>query len=47
MIVPVILVHLDPARDADVRLSFLALLETLLGTDEMSKVCCYMLVTEE
>lgn len=38
VIVPVILVHLDPACDADVRLSFLALLETMLGMDAICKV---------
>lgn len=37
-IVPVFLLHLDPAQDADVRLAFLALLETMLGTDAISQV---------
>ncbi|OWZ19534.1 hypothetical protein PHMEG_0006218 [Phytophthora megakarya] len=36
-IVPVFLVHLEPAQDADVRLAFLALLETMLGTDAISQ----------
>ncbi|KAG7401636.1 HEAT repeat-containing protein 2 [Phytophthora boehmeriae] len=36
-IVPVFLVHLDPNQDADVRLAFLALLETMLGTDAISQ----------
>ncbi|KAL4096005.1 hypothetical protein PRIC1_009370 [Phytophthora ramorum] len=36
-IVPVFLVHLDPVQDADVRLAFLALLETMLGTDAISQ----------
>lgn len=38
VIVPVLLVHLEPARDADVRLSFLALLETMLSNDAICKV---------
>ncbi|KAF4325053.1 hypothetical protein JM18_000916 [Phytophthora kernoviae] len=37
-IVPVFLVHLDPNQDADVRLAFLALLETMLGTDAISQM---------
>lgn len=37
-LVPAILVHLDSGRDADVRLAFLALLETMLGTDSIFKV---------
>lgn len=37
-VVPAILVHLDSARDADVRLAFLALLETMLGTESIFKV---------
>jgi hypothetical protein len=37
-IVPALLVHLDAARDADVRLAFLALLETMLGTESVYKV---------
>lgn len=37
-IVPAILVHLDSGRDADVRLAFLALLETMLGTESIFKV---------
>uniref|UniRef100_K3W704 TOG domain-containing protein n=1 Tax=Globisporangium ultimum (strain ATCC 200006 / CBS 805.95 / DAOM BR144) TaxID=431595 RepID=K3W704_GLOUD len=36
-IVPALLVHLDAARDADVRLAFLALLETMLGTESVYK----------
>lgn len=36
-IIPVFLVHLEPNQDADVRLAFLALLETLLGTDTISQ----------
>ncbi|CAH0477374.1 unnamed protein product [Peronospora belbahrii] len=36
-IVPVILVHLDPSQDADVRLVFLALLETMLRMDTISQ----------
>ncbi|KAG3121103.1 hypothetical protein PI125_g590 [Phytophthora idaei] len=36
-IVPVFLVHLEPDQDADVRLAFLALLETMLGTDAISQ----------
>ncbi|KAE9037934.1 hypothetical protein PR003_g6197 [Phytophthora rubi] len=36
-IVPVFLVHLEPAQDADVRLAFLALLETMLGTNAISQ----------
>jgi hypothetical protein len=38
-LVPVFLVHLEPAQDADVRLAFLALMETMLGTDSISQVC--------
>ncbi|KAL7691346.1 putative armadillo-like helical protein [Plasmopara halstedii] len=34
-IVPVFLAHLEPDQDADVRLAFLALLETMLGTDSI------------
>lgn len=36
-IVPVFLVHLEPAQDADVRLAFLALLETMLGADSIAQ----------
>ncbi|KAG7393600.1 HEAT repeat-containing protein 2 [Phytophthora pseudosyringae] len=36
-ILPVFLAHLEPAQDADVRLAFLALLETMLGTDAISQ----------
>ncbi|TYZ59531.1 hypothetical protein PybrP1_003449 [[Pythium] brassicae (nom. inval.)] len=34
-LVPALLVHLEASRDADVRLAFLALLETMLGTDSI------------
>jgi dynein assembly factor 5 len=37
-IIPVFLLHLDPAQDADVRLAFLALLESMLGTDSIAQV---------
>lgn len=37
-LVPALLVHLDASRDADVRLAFLALLETMLGTDAIAHV---------
>ncbi|KDO29225.1 hypothetical protein SPRG_19895 [Saprolegnia parasitica CBS 223.65] len=36
VLLPVLLRHLDPAREADVRLAFLALLETMLGNPEMA-----------
>lgn len=36
-IVPVLVAHLEPDQDADVRLAFLALLETMLGTDAISQ----------
>ncbi|ETI37684.1 hypothetical protein, variant 1 [Phytophthora nicotianae] len=36
-IVPIILIHLEPDQDADVRLASLALLETMLGTDAISQ----------
>ncbi|KAF1335701.1 hypothetical protein FI667_g1163, partial [Globisporangium splendens] len=36
-IVSALFVHLDAARDADVRLAFLALLETMLGTESVYK----------
>ncbi|DBA01279.1 TPA: hypothetical protein N0F65_001784 [Lagenidium giganteum] len=37
VIVKVFLPHLEPSRDADVRLAFLALLETMLGNDAIAK----------
>ncbi|CAI5745306.1 unnamed protein product [Peronospora destructor] len=37
-IIPVILVHLEPSQDADIRLAFLALLETMLGMDTITQV---------
>ncbi|CAK4287642.1 hypothetical protein Ae201684P_000738 [Aphanomyces euteiches] len=33
LIVPIILAHLDPSKEPDVRLAFLALLETMLGNE--------------
>ncbi|TMW60589.1 hypothetical protein Poli38472_000631 [Pythium oligandrum] len=36
-LVPVFILHLEPAQDADLRLAFLALLETMLGTESICK----------
>ncbi|TDH64770.1 uncharacterized protein CCR75_001536 [Bremia lactucae] len=36
-IIPVILVYLEPEHDADIRLAFLSLLETMLGMNTISK----------
>ncbi|CAH0489311.1 unnamed protein product [Peronospora farinosa] len=36
-IIPVFLVHLEPSQDADIRLAFLALLETMLGMDAITQ----------
>ncbi|RHY58415.1 hypothetical protein DYB30_003233 [Aphanomyces astaci] len=38
VVVPIVLAHLAPSNEPDVRLSFLALLETLLGNDLMAQV---------
>ena len=38
-IVPVLVLHLEPAQDADVRLAFLALLKTMLERDTTGLVC--------
>ncbi|RLO01268.1 hypothetical protein DYB28_015327 [Aphanomyces astaci] len=37
VVVPIVLAHLAPSNEPDVRLSFLALLETLLGNDLMAQ----------
>jgi hypothetical protein len=37
-LVPAIILHLDPTQDPDVRLAFLALLETMLGSDAIAQV---------
>ncbi|CAI5725813.1 unnamed protein product [Peronospora effusa] len=36
-IIPVFLVHLEPSQDADIRLAFLTLLETMLGMDTITQ----------
>ncbi|RHY96851.1 hypothetical protein DYB37_004377 [Aphanomyces astaci] len=38
VVVPIVLAHLAPSNEPDVRLSFLALLETLLGNDLMAQL---------